>query len=95
MSHLDATNSADIRSANLAASSVDYDRRALGLTQTVYSVKEAMVVLGIGRGSIYRAINSGRLRVIKNGKRTIILAPDICTFLTSLPVGLHSDGSAA
>ena len=68
------------------------DPRSFGLSKAAYSVNEAMLVLSMGRSSLYKAISEGRLRPVKNGKQTLFLSRDLCAFLTSLPVGLHSDG---
>jgi excisionase family DNA binding protein len=46
---------------------------------------EAAARIGIGRDGVYRAINEGRLRARKFGKRTLILAADLDAFLASLP----------
>jgi excisionase family DNA binding protein len=36
------------------------------------NVEEAAMVLGIGRGQAYRAVNSGELRCVRIGKRVIV-----------------------
>jgi excisionase family DNA binding protein len=51
-----------------------------------YSIAEACEIAGIGRTSIYEAINSGELIARKNGRRTVILSDDLRRWLQSLPV---------
>jgi excisionase family DNA binding protein len=49
------------------------------------SIVEASAVCGLGRTKIYQAINEGRLRARKYGKRTLILRDDLRRFLAALP----------
>ncbi len=49
------------------------------------SVEEAVTASSIGRTKIFRAIRDGRLKARKDGRRTIILAPDLVEFLSELP----------
>ena len=41
-------------------------------TKPFYSLDEGFRILGIGRSHGYKEIKSGRLKVVKNGKRTLI-----------------------
>lgn len=50
-----------------------------------YSVEETRKVTGIGRTAIYEEIKAGRLRAVKRGRRTLILADDIRRWLEALP----------
>jgi excisionase family DNA binding protein len=50
------------------------------------SVHEACVYSGIGKTKLYEAINSGKLKARKAGKRTLILADDLRHYLSSLPL---------
>ena len=50
-----------------------------------YSISEATKVAGVGRTCLYQEINEGRLRAVKRGRRTLILAQDLRAWLTSLP----------
>jgi len=50
-----------------------------------FSVQEATERAPIGHQGIYDAINDGRLRAKKNGKRTLIIVDDFRDFLSSLP----------
>ena len=49
-----------------------------------FSITEASKLLGIGRTKVYEAINEGRLRAKKYGKRTILLREDLEQFLADL-----------
>lgn len=50
-----------------------------------YSIKEVVTLFGIGRSSIYREISEGRLRVIKLGKRSLVLRTDLDEWMKKLP----------
>jgi excisionase family DNA binding protein len=49
-----------------------------------YGIDEAAQVLGMGRTKLYEEINSGRLRAVKAGKRTLIKQMDLEEWLSSL-----------
>jgi excisionase family DNA binding protein len=55
------------------------------MTQLAYSILEACEAARIGRTNLYEVIRSGQLRVVKHGKRTLILADDLRAWLGSLP----------
>jgi excisionase family DNA binding protein len=55
------------------------------MTETVvYAVGEAARVARIGRTSLYEEIATGRLRAVKRGRRTLILAQDLKNWLETL-----------
>lgn len=50
-----------------------------------FSPREARLISGIGLKNLYQAMNSGQLPSRKYGKRRIILARDLASFLEGLP----------
>jgi excisionase family DNA binding protein len=50
-----------------------------------YSIPQALAKLGIGRDKLYGLIREGRLPARKLGRRTLIVASDLESFLQSLP----------
>ena len=55
------------------------------VTKLVYSVGEAAHATNSCRDKIYAAINTGKLRARKNGRRTLILTADLEAYLNNLP----------
>jgi excisionase family DNA binding protein len=50
-----------------------------------YSISEACAVTRAGRTALYEAIQSGALRAVKRGRRTLVLADDLRRYLEGLP----------
>lgn len=50
-----------------------------------YPFPDFLKLAGIGRTKAYEEINAGRLKVRKNGNRTIVLAADARAWLEALP----------
>lgn len=50
-----------------------------------FSVEEAARCADSCRDKIYGAINAGKLRARKDGRRTVILAADLEAYLNNLP----------
>jgi excisionase family DNA binding protein len=50
-----------------------------------YTTKEACIALRCGRGTLYRLINSGRLRALAFGARTLIPRADVERLFDELP----------
>jgi excisionase family DNA binding protein len=55
------------------------------MDKCAYSIKELKAVGGPGRSKAYELINKGRLRAVKDGRITRILAPDLEDYFASLP----------
>lgn len=53
--------------------------------QISLTIQEACAESGIGRTSLYAAINDGLLPAKKFGRKTIILRQDLEAFLAALP----------
>ena len=54
------------------------------------TIQEACTYSGIGKTKLYEAINSGKLKARKAGKRTLILSDDLRDYLSSLPLMLRA-----
>jgi excisionase family DNA binding protein len=53
-----------------------------------YSIKEVRELIAISNSSIYKEIGEGRLRAVKRGNRTMILAADLQDWMSRWPVSL-------
>lgn len=98
MSHLDLSNSVSLPASPAASDTMSnskLDPRSFGFDKAAYSVNETMLILSMGRSSLYKAIAEGRLKPVKNGKQTLFLSRDLCAFLASLPSGLCSNTRSA
>ncbi|MCO5092717.1 helix-turn-helix domain-containing protein [Bosea sp. (in: a-proteobacteria)] len=51
-----------------------------------YSPKQAAQSIGIGLTALYAEIGAGRIKMRKYGRRTLIAAEDLKTWLARLPV---------
>ena len=56
----------------------------MNVRQLCFSVKEACEVTGIGATKMYQALDSGQIKAVKWGKRTLILRADLESFLNNL-----------
>jgi excisionase family DNA binding protein len=60
------------------------------------SIADVGKLAGIGRTRLYGEISAGRLRIVKVGRRSLILADDLRRWLNGLPsVSGAGDGKAA
>lgn len=55
------------------------------MTKISVTVPEAVQMIGLGRSSIYKLFDEGKLIPRKSGKRTLILVEDLERYVKSLP----------
>ena len=54
-------------------------------TPLAYTIVEACTITRTGKTALYKAINSGALRAIKRGHRTLVLHADLRRWIEGLP----------
>jgi excisionase family DNA binding protein len=57
------------------------------LTKAAYSLREVSDITSVCRTKLYEEINKGRLRIVKVGSRTLVLADDLERWLSELSAG--------
>ncbi len=68
-----------------------YTAAELGLTKAGYSIEETADIINSSRSGVYKVINDGKLKAVKNGNKTTILTPFIVEYMNELaafPSGL-------
>ena len=61
-------------------------QKALGTShQLAFAIERVCEITSLGRTSVFAAIKNGELIARKHGRRTIVLADDLRTFLENLP----------
>lgn len=58
------------------------------------TLREATALSGIGRSSLYKLFNAGKLTPRKAGKRTLILFAELESYVQSLPAARRNDTGA-
>jgi excisionase family DNA binding protein len=56
----------------------------MDITKMAFSINEARQATGLGRSRLYEEIAAGRLRIAKSGRRTLVLAESLQSFLKAL-----------
>lgn len=67
----------------------------MNLEPLAYTVQTAAVVSDTSRTILYEEMKSGKLRAVKRGSRTLILAEDLQAWLHSLPAAYAEAPRAA
>ena len=49
------------------------------------TIQDTIKIAGVGRSKLYEEISNGRLRAVKCGRRTLIMADDLRGYLDNLP----------
>jgi excisionase family DNA binding protein len=55
--------------------------------KVAYSIHEALKATGLGRTRLYQEIRSGRIQIVKVGRRTLIPSRSLEQWLTTLSAG--------
>lgn len=80
-----------VRRENDGPAVAKIDRRTIDTTERprseklAYTLKEVQELVGVSRSSIYLALADRRLRAVKLGKKTLVLAKELQEWLEKLP----------
>jgi excisionase family DNA binding protein len=55
-----------------------------GITKAALTVNEFLFTTGIGRTKFYSEVKSGRIKVVKVGTKTLVLASELAAWLARL-----------
>ena len=55
------------------------------LSKKAFTIPEVCMVSGLGRSSVYSAMATGKLQAFKHGRRTVIPADSVDSWIASLP----------
>lgn len=58
---------------------------ALASDKLVYSIKDVVKLANVSRTMLYKEISEGRLRAVKRGKRTLVIAADLRDWIAKWP----------
>ena len=64
---------------------LEMERTELLSRKEGFSIPESGHIIGAGRSTIYKALETGELAALKLGRRTIILKRELLRFLSELP----------
>lgn len=73
-------NSQSIMNSRAKAKSANPDLQPL-----LYTMDQAMVMLGLGRTSLYEMLSNGKLKAVKMGRKTLFRRDQLEAFALSLP----------
>jgi hypothetical protein len=55
------------------------------ITKHLYGIQEVIAITSLGRTSVYKAIGEGKLTAKKFGKKTLVTAESLESFISDLP----------
>ena len=70
-------------------------RNPFSADQLAYPFRQFCRLVGIGVTTGYAEVRRGRLRVVKSGRKTLVLAPDGAAWLDTLPEGTDVEPKSA
>lgn len=58
-----------------------------GLSKAAYTISETLTIVPAGRTALYSDIKQGKLKIVKRGRSTWVLTPDLIAYLMTLRGG--------